>query len=189
MDNLITVKSKIEKDETQEVKLVKIAIKGNSEAFLEIMKIHKIYLYKIAYAYVKNEETALEILQECTYKALISIAKLKQPLYFKTWVTRILINIALETLKKDNKLVYLEDNTVLTTSDDILCIEEKLDLYNAIDLLRENYKTVIILRFFNDMSLESIANVMDIPQNTVKTYLRRAKESLSKILKEDYLNE
>jgi RNA polymerase sigma-70 factor (ECF subfamily) len=64
-----------------------------------------------------------------------------------------------------------------------------LDLYNAIDILRDNYKTVIILKYFNDMTIESIANVMDIPENTVKTYLRRAKENLNKILKEDYLNE
>lgn len=62
-------------------------------------------------------------------------------------------------------------------------------MYNSVDLLRDKYKTVIILKYFNDMTIENISDVMEIPQNTVKTYLRRAKESLSKILREDYLNE
>lgn len=54
----------------------------------------------------------------------------------------------------------------------------------SLDLLRDKYKTVIILKYFNDMTIENILDVMEIPQNTVKTYLRRAKGSLSKILRE-----
>lgn len=64
-----------------------------------------------------------------------------------------------------------------------------MDLYNAIDTLKDKYKTVIILRYFNNMSIDDIAKTMEIPSNTVKSHLRRAKESLSKILKEDYLYE
>lgn len=70
-----------------------------------------------------------------------------------------------------------------------ISVDEKLDLYNAIDLLRDNYKTVIILKYFNDMTIESISKIMETPENTVKTYLRRAKDSLGKILKEGYLND
>lgn len=68
-------------------------------------------------------------------------------------------------------------------------VEEKIDLYNAVDLLKDNYKTVIIMKYFNDMKIKDIAEIMSLPENTVKTYLTRAKASLKKILKEDYLNE
>ena len=62
--------------------------------------------------------------------------------------------------------------------------EDRMDLYNAIDGLKEKYKTVIILKYYNNMSIEEIANTMGIPINTVKSHLRRAKESLGNILEE-----
>ncbi|GAA0106484.1 hypothetical protein UT300013_31080 [Paraclostridium sordellii] len=62
-------------------------------------------------------------------------------------------------------------------------------MQNAIDLLKPEYKTVIILKYFDDMTIDNISEVMDICPNTVKTYLRRAKSSIKSILKEEYLNE
>ncbi|WP_354094444.1 sigma factor-like helix-turn-helix DNA-binding protein [Clostridium gasigenes] len=48
---------------------------------------------------------------------------------------------------------------------------------------------MIILKYFNDMTIEDISKIIEIPQNTVKTYLRRAKNKLGNSLEEDYLNE
>jgi len=170
-----------------ETRLIKKAISGDKQCFSELIKKHKIYLYKTAYTYVKNEEDALEILQECTYRAMINIGKLKNSEYFKTWITRIVINCSLDFINKRNGIFSLNDEVKIEPIN--VSIDEKLDLYNAIDLLKDDYKTVIILKYFNDMTIENIARVMEAPENTVKTYLRRAKDSLSKILKEDYLNE
>lgn len=171
----------------EETRLIKKSIAGDKQCFSQIMKKYKIYLYKIAYTYVKNEDDALEILQECTYRAMINIKKLKKSQYFKTWITRIVINCSLNFIKKGNTVYPLNDEIKIEPMN--VSIDEKLDLYNAIDLLRDKYKTVIILKYFNDMTIENISKVMETPENTVKTYLRRAKENLSKILKEDYLNE
>jgi RNA polymerase sigma-70 factor (ECF subfamily) len=170
-----------------ETRLIKKSVSGDKQCFSELIKKYKIYLYKTAYTYVKNEEDALEILQECTYRAMISIGKLKKYEYFKTWITRIVINCSLDFMNKENAVCTLDDEVVIGSIN--MSIDEKLDLYNAIDLLKDNYKTVIILKYFNDMTIENIARVMETPENTVKTYLRRAKKNLSKILKEDYLNE
>lgn len=170
-----------------ETRLIKKSIAGDKQCFSELIKKYKIYLYKTAYTYVKNEEDALEILQECTYKTMISIGKLKKYEHFKTWITRIIINCSLDFINKGNAVCALNDEVEIESIN--ISIDEKLDLYNAIDLLKDNYKTVIILKYFNDMTIENISRVMEIPENTVKTYLRRAKENLSKILKEDYLNE
>ena len=95
----------------------------------------------------------------------------------------------MDFINKGNTVCEINDEVKIGVINTDISIDEKLDLYNAIDLLRDNYKTVIILKYFNDMTIENISRVMEIPENTVKTYLRRAKESLSKILKEDYLNE
>jgi len=87
------------------------------------------------------------------------------------------------------KIIYLDNDSSIACDEKDISLEEKMDLYNAIDTLKDKYKTVIILRYFNNMSIDDIAKTMEIPSNTVKSHLRRAKESLSKILKEDYLYE
>lgn len=189
MQNLISFPWKTKKKESSEVTLAKKAINGDSDSFTELYKIHKIYLYKIAYSYVKDESKALDIMQECAYKGFLNVHKLKKPNLFKTWITRILINISIDYIKKDNKIVYLDNDSTIPCAEESVSLEEKMDLYNAIDTLNDKYKTVIILRYFNNMSIDDIANTMEIPSNTVKSHLRRAKESLNKILKEDYLYE
>lgn len=60
----------------------------------------------------------------------------------------------------------------------MVCKEEKLDLYQAIDLLPEKHRTVVILKYFEDMKISDIAYVMAIPEGSVKAYLHRAKENL-----------
>lgn len=79
---------------------VKRAINGDEKAFIELIEKQREKLYRVAYAYVKNEEDALDIVQETVYKAYISIDTLRKPKYFNTWLTKILINISLATLKK-----------------------------------------------------------------------------------------
>lgn len=190
MVGLLSLPWQIRKEETLEISLAKKAKNGDSEAFMELYTINKIYLYKIAYSYVKDEDKALDILQECACKGFLNVHKLKEPKIFKTWITRVLINVAIDYVRKESKIIYLGEDAVIV--DDIIeniSLEEKMDLYNAIDSLRENYKTVIVLKYFNYMSIEDIAYAMDIPSNTVKSHLRRAKESLNKILKEGYLDE
>ena len=68
-------------------------------------------------------------------------------------------------------------------------IDEKLDLYTAIDLLKPKYKTVIILKYFDDMKIDDISDVLDLPINTVKSQLKRARQSLSNILNVGDLDE
>ena len=65
--------------------------------------------------------------------------------------------------------------------------EEKWDLYDAIDVLPERYRTVIILKYFSDMTIREISYAMNIPEGSVKAYLNRARGELRHCLKEDYL--
>lgn len=187
MESTIAINKKIHIYD--EEKLVKEAIRGNSKAFAELLGNYKTYLYRIAYAYVKEENTALDIIQESTCKCWVKIKTLKDEKYFKTWITRIVINTAINMKEKNSKMTFLDKSNPVVDDKKELHIEEKLDLYNAIELLNSKYKMVIILKYFNDMSIDTIADVMDIPVNTVKSHLRRAKQELNKILKEDYLND
>lgn len=161
-------------------------------SYANLMQEHKVYLYKIAYSYVKNEQVALDIIQDTTYKGLINISNLKDKSYFKTWITRVLINTSIDYLKKNKNTILLDDDIIELESSSknnnpnnnfSNNLDENIDLYNAIDNLKENHKTVIILKYFNDMTEKEISQVMQIPVNTVKSHLRRAKSELKNCLK------
>ncbi|BDU94320.1 MAG: sigma-70 family RNA polymerase sigma factor [Clostridium perfringens] len=177
------------KNELNEIRLIKESMKGNKESFGILIKNNKEYLYKMAFLYVKDEQDALEVIHETVYRAFLNIEKLKKAKFFNTWITRILINVSIDFLKKKGKNEMLDESTPIIKEKCEISTEEKLDLYNAIDLLNDNYKTVIIMMYFNDMKIKDISKVMEIPENTVKTYLRRAKQALGEILKEGYLDE
>lgn len=177
------------KNKLNEIKLIKESMKGNKESFGILIKNNKEYLYKMAFLYVKDEQDALEVIHETVYRAFLNIEKLKKAKFFNTWITRILINVSIDFLKKKGKNEMLDESTPIRKEKCEISTEEKLDLYNAIDLLNDNYKAVIIMMYFNDMKIKDISKVMEIPENTVKTYLRRAKQALGEVLKEGYLNE
>ena len=177
------------KNKLNEIRLIKESMKGNKESFGILIKNNKEYLYKMAFLYVKDEQDALEVIHETVYRAFLNIEKLKKAKFFNTWITRILINVSIDFLKKKGKNEMLDESTPIRKEKCEISTEEKLDLYNAIDLLNDNYKTVIIMMYFNDMKIKDISKVMETPENTVKTYLRRAKQALGEVLKEGYLNE
>ena len=151
------------------------SIKTNCASFEKLLLQYKSYLYKVAYTYVKDKQVALDILQETSFKAWLNIHTLKDEEKFKPWITKILVNTALNYIKKESKVIYMEDENSIIYSEKSISIEEKLDLYDAIDLLKPKYKTVIILKYFDDMKIEDISYVLNIPENTVKSHLKRAK--------------
>lgn len=166
--------------------LVKLSIKGNDEAFLQLIDIIKENLYRTAFSYVKNEEGALDVVQETVYKAYISIDKIKNPKFFKTWITRILINNSLDYIKKNKNVVYLENNDLIKT---IGAKEhnkdEKIYIWEAIESLDPKYREIISLKYFDDLTINEIATVLNYPVGTVKTYLNKGLNGLRKFMERE----
>ena len=174
----------------EEILLVKKAIKGDRNSFEELINIYFDRLYKEAYLRCKYEDDAKEIVQETIYKAYKSINTLKEPKYFKTWISKILINVANDYLRKNGMidLNHKEDDYICEIHNDNN-VEVKIDLYNAIDELEDKYKDAIILRYINDLKLEEISIILDRPVNTIKTHLRKAIKDMKNLLKEGYIND
>jgi len=166
-------------------KIIVVAEKNqlsNDELFSNSIDICKGDLYKIAFAYFKNEQNSLDAVSETIYKAYKNINKLKNREFFNTWIIKILIN-SCKTVLKNNKVIYIEEyNTTKSNNLDILETDFKLsikiDLYNAIDKLNDKFKSVIILKYLEDMTISQISEVLNMPEGTVKVYLRRALEVL-----------
>lgn len=169
----------------KQLKLVKKAIKRNPDAYGELIREYQDYLYKTAYLYVKNEETALDAVGTAVLKAYLQIHTLRNPEYFKTWITRILINAAYDEQKK--LICHSELPETIEDSHEEISLEEKYDINTAVTRLSEKYRTVIILKYFNEFSVKEIADIMGAPEGSVKAYLSRARDELRRILKEDYI--
>lgn len=127
------------------------AIKGDGDVFAELIKERKDPVYRLAYTYVRDSNEALNILQEVTYKAFISIKSLKHPEFFNTWLTKVTINVCINYLKKKNKVIEkgreFTDNIIDSRIDETDIIAN-LDLFDAIEKLDINLKTIIILKYF-----------------------------------------
>ncbi len=164
------------------IKLIEKAKSGDVEAFEDLLKLFSYQLYRTAFLYTGNREDALDIVQETSYKAFVAIKTLKKNKYFSTWLTRILINSANEFLKKKKRDIPLANVEQFITHQEGINIEQ-IDLVKGINNLKKAYREVIILFYFHDLPIKEISNVMDIPENTVKTYLHRGKEQLKINLK------
>lgn len=151
---------------------------------IEFIEENQDKLYRIAFSYVKNEDLALDIVQESIEKALRNIKTLKHEEYVKTWFYRILINESLGYIRRNKNtiLCQVEDLKDDIEWNDNITIEG-IDLYNNIGKLKEKLRTVIILRFFEDLKIEEIARITKTSPNTVKSRLYKGLEELKKLIK------
>lgn len=168
--------------------LARKARKGDTEAYGELIRIHKDYFYRNAFCYVKNVEQACDIFQEAVTVGMLSIKDLKKPEYFRTWMTRIIYNCANELHRKNAREIYLEDeqqtSKMTVKSNGELSREEVMDLHNAVDSLEEPYRTIVKQKYFQGMKISEISIRMGRPEGTVKSDLSRAKKQLRVMLKE-----
>lgn len=153
------------------------------EEFSAYVREHQQDFYRLAYSYVKNRENALDIVQEAVVKALGNLGSLKNPAYFKTWFYRILVNESLLFLRKNKRLVLSDEGFA-----DIVYLDrdipQAIDLYRAIGKLEPQLKTVVILKYFEDMTFEQIAQVTEGNLSTVKSRLYRALQLLKPLIEE-----
>ena len=175
---------------TTKLVLVVRAKSGDTDAFQALIHEDKEKLYKMAYVYMKNEDDALEVFQETIYKALKSITTLKNNDYFSTWLTKILINTAIDALRKKKKIVLMSHDIIEEFSgSESTHPDAQLDLLGAMDKIDEKYKTVLLLRFYEDYTIGQIATFLDCPEGTVKTNIRRGLASLKQKMKGVYFDD
>lgn len=153
------------------------------EDFIEMISTDQADFYRFAYLYVKNPESAMDVVQEATMKGLEKLYTLKEPSYMRTWFYRILVNESLNYLKKNEKLVYPETMTEeVDERTPEAAVVDKLTLYEAVEKLPEEVRTVIVLRFYEDMKISDIAAILQKNENTIKARLYRGIRDLRGML-------
>lgn len=162
------------------VQLVKATQAGNTEAFQELIEQHRERMYRMAYYYVRNDADAEDVVHEAIYKALVSLPRLKQPSYFVTWLTRIVINCALVVLQRRKRTVLDGDQAVAQLPADVSDADERIDLLDVIRGLELKQRQVILYKYFQDMTIEDIAVLLNLPVGTVKSILHKGLKALRK---------
>lgn len=152
----------------------------DKRGFAEEVEAIKGRLYRTAYLYLGNEASAMEAVDESVYKAWRARKSLKQPEYFATWLTRILINECKRELGRAGRLQVQE-----VLPEEAAEAYDALPLKEAVGRLPEELRAVIILRYFADYTLAQTAQVLEVPQGTVVTRVRRALALLRLDLQEE----
>ncbi|MGE8081044.1 sigma-70 family RNA polymerase sigma factor [Peribacillus loiseleuriae] len=134
--------------------------------------------YRLAFSYVKNKEDALDIIQESIKKALISVDKINDSQSINSWFYKIIVHTALDFLRKQKKVTLTDVETLEFFSQGQVDDYQNVDLQKALDELPIKYKSIIILRYFEDLKIEEIAKILEENMNTIKTRLYKALELL-----------
>lgn len=131
--------------------------------------------YRMAYSFVKNESDAEDIVQEGAYKAIKNSDSLKNIEYASTWIYRIMMNEVYRFTAQKKILPF--DETVLGeyAREDTY---ENIDLKRALEAMSDADRTVIQLKYFEEMKLDDIARVLGENISTVKSRLYRGMKKL-----------
>ena len=160
-----------------EQELAAAACAGDEEAFFSFLSIHKRKLYGIAYSYMHNESDALDMLQEGAYKGWLKCHTLKDPTAMLPWLIRILIRCCIEEIRRRKRRPPIVMEQAHRNSPEMVSVA-KLDMENALNRLKPKYRHVIILRYYNDMTIPEIAKALGKAEGTVKTWLHQGLKQL-----------
>lgn len=160
---------------------VRLAKKGDKEAFARLIENNKTSLYRVALSMLSEKQDIEDAIQNCIIKAYEGVIYLRKNEFFKTWLIRILINECKRIMKSNNKVIHIEEvNKDIGVSDN----HTNFELTNAVSLLEEDLKIVTTLFYFEDIPQKDIAKILGIPEGTVRSRLSRARNKLYDILKE-----
>jgi len=182
--------------QTSDADLVSLSLQGNQKAFGQLVNRYLPLVFNYLYRMTGNHELSEEMAQEAFVKAYRNLKSFDRSRPFRPWILRIASNAAVSELRKQSKVVSLnaleeegnwgeaehqKEESVEVTLERKMSNEEVL---KAMANLDEKYRQVLLLRYQNDLSYEEIADVMNIPLNTVRTWLKRGLDKLKLQMKE-----
>ncbi|MDO4941212.1 MAG: RNA polymerase sigma factor [Lachnospiraceae bacterium] len=146
-----------------------------------IMENYKKY-YRLAYSYVRNAADAEDILQEAAVSAIRKSNTLKNPKQVETWLYRIVINRSIDFLRKYRYMESEEKLKNISTEDNY----SDRDLQEIVERLKEPDRSIIKLRYYEELKLKEIADILGLSLSQVKSRLYRVLKRLSITLKEEF---
>jgi RNA polymerase sigma-70 factor (ECF subfamily) len=181
----------------QEKRLIKKVKKGDQQAFAELVERYKNSVFAICLRMVGNAQEAEDLSQEAFIRAFNHIDQYDHERKFSTWLFRIATNLSIDFLRRRKSNISLDAvvpgteglslNAMLpdqTAQPEELVVRKETEemVQNEIKKLPEKYRSAVVLKYIEDLSLKEISEIMDIPVGTVKTRIHRGREMLRKMM-------
>jgi len=179
-------------------KRIKQVLKGDQNAYEEIIEIYKDKVYQLSYRMLGNRHEAEDIAQEAFIRAYVNIHRYNINLKFSTWLYRIATNLCIDRIRKKKPDYYLDAEIAGTEGltmysqipdkkpspdEDVESLELQDTIQREISKLPDKYRSVIVLKYIEELSLNEISEILDLPLGTVKTRIHRGREALRKQLR------
>lgn len=174
-------------------KRIKQVLKGDQSAYGEIVEIYKDKVFQLCFRILGNRHEAEDMAQEAFIRAYVNISSFNIDLKFSTWLYRIATNLCIDRIRKKKPDYYLDAEVLGTDGltmysqiasdtilpeDEIESLELQETIQREITKLPEKYRSVIVLKYIEELSLNEISEILDIPLGTVKTRIHRGREAL-----------
>jgi RNA polymerase sigma-70 factor (ECF subfamily) len=180
----------------KDLEIIELALKGDEKAYAELLDRYQDSIYFLLLKKIGNENDAEDLMMETFGKAFNNLSQYTPVYAFSTWLFRIAMNNCIDFVRKrkirpqsyDSGVDFHDpDNVNFTSSnlspEDLVIKEQKaVELRNMIHTLKPRYARLIDLRYYQELSYEEIADVMQLPLGTVKAQLFRARELLAPLL-------
>ena len=140
--------------------------------------------YRVAYSYVRNQDSALDVVQNAICKGLEKCYDLRNPDAIRTWFYRIVVNESLQYLREHRRESVSAGEDMPEEIYVEPAYEKEREVYEEVQKLPEPMKTVVVLHFYEDLTLKQISEITQTNLNTVKSRLYSALRRLERILKE-----
>lgn len=165
--------------------LVKQALKGDETAFEEIVRRYERTIYNVAYRMVRNHDDSLDITQTVFVKAYRKLSSFNPSYKLFSWLYAIAVNESINYIKKQSRMVPTDLDLGVdqrTPADAVASAEVGEQIQTALMGLSLDYRIVVVLKYFLEMSYREIAEIVGIPEKTVKSRLYTARERLRVLL-------
>lgn len=151
-----------------------------NKLFCDLITEYRPRLYRIAKGILKNEVDAEDAVSETTYKAYAKFNKLRNLESFKSWIIKILVHESYAISNKRRSIEYL-DNIFIENNNSYSENINSFILWDAVQLLNDEFRTVTILFYYEDMKIKDISKILKIPIGTVNSRLNRSRKKLKEI--------
>lgn len=164
--------------------LVGASVQGDMDAFESLFASAEQALYRMGLAITGSPQDADEALADTALSVLEALASLRRPAHFYTWATRIMINACYALERERSKVVPIDEAQVTGDGEDRVHFPgdsrwaEFLDIRSGLERLSEQHRTVVALRYFEDMSVADVSRMLCVPEGTVKSRLHYALRQL-----------
>ncbi|WP_391204255.1 sigma-70 family RNA polymerase sigma factor [Psychrobacillus sp. L4] len=168
------------------LKLINKAQKGHTASFELLITKHKQAMYYVSKTILRNDEDCADAIQESVIKAYQNIHKLNEASYFKTWLMRIVMNECYQLIRKQKNILPLDSIMEPSYTQPM---SQELEMEEALNLLSNDHRQLLILFYTVGLSIREVGELLDLPENTVKSKMHRAKKKMREFLSENETEE